>query len=127
MPAVASSASGANANGKRPISSIDATGEGLASASANALDLGDAAVAAGPAAELAGSAGARPADTPRGSVKTHGPSGYTWVKLEDEPGYAWRNKKAQEEYNRTWDAMVDKDRTVGSECDLVETMIFVGC
>ncbi|GAB7348583.1 hypothetical protein MBLNU459_g6969t1 [Dothideomycetes sp. NU459] len=107
MPAVAASVSGANANGKRPISSIDATGEGLAGASVSALALGPSAAAA-----AAASAG-RAADAPQGAVKTHEPSGYTWVRAEDEPGYAWRNKKALDEYSRTWEAMVHKDRVVG--------------
>lgn len=121
VPAVAPSASGANVNGKRPISSIDATGESLAGASANALALGNAAAAATIASASASGASGGPsssrlADTPQGSVKMHGPSGYSWVRPEDEPGYAWRNKKTMDEYTRTWEAMVDKDRTVGSEC-----------
>lgn len=36
-------------------------------------------------------------------------------RVEDEPGYAWRNKKAQEEYARAMDQIVDKVRMIGSK------------
>lgn len=47
-------------------------------------------------------------------VKTH-PSGYQFSRVEDEPGYAWLNKKAQDEYQRAWDQLSHKDAMVKSE------------
>lgn len=38
----------------------------------------------------------------------HKASGYTWDKPEDEPGYAWLNKRMQEEYARAMEQIVDK-------------------
>lgn len=42
------------------------------------------------------------------TTKTH-TSGYAWSKVEDEPGYTWTNKKAQDECKRATDSMVHKD------------------
>ena len=44
-------------------------------------------------------------------TKTH-PSGYTWREQEQEPGYAWTSKKAQDEYKRAADQMVHKESAV---------------
>ncbi|KAJ9647841.1 hypothetical protein H2199_001617 [Coniosporium tulheliwenetii] len=49
------------------------------------------------------------------------PGGYAWYRPEDEPGFAWKNKKAQEEWGRAWDQVLDKDIMVlnkyGDPCD----------
>lgn len=89
--------SGANANGKRPISTLDGNG-----------DVG------GPAA----SAGLRSARVPdaQSQVKTHPASGYTWTKPEDEPGYLWKNKRAVEDAHKAHDSLVYKDYGVLGEC-----------
>jgi hypothetical protein len=85
MPTAAPSVSGANMNGKRPISSIEQSQELLgAAASVMPTDAQSAAVA------------------------------YQWTNPEDAPGYAWRNKKAQDEYNRAYESLVDKNRKIGS-------------
>lgn len=47
--------------------------------------------------------------------KTHAPSGYTWNRIEDEPGYAWMNKKAVDECNRAWDTLTHRDLMVKGE------------
>ncbi|KAK1075030.1 hypothetical protein LTR48_009283, partial [Friedmanniomyces endolithicus] len=56
----------------------------------------------------------RAAGGPDFAPKIHQQSGYTWEKLEDEPGYAWLNKKAQDERQRAWEGMVHKDCVVGN-------------
>jgi len=43
----------------------------------------------------------------------HQPTGYTWTRDEDAPGYSWRTKKAQEEMGRALEQIIDKDRIVG--------------
>lgn len=48
--------------------------------------------------------------------KTHQVSGYSWIRAEDEPGYQWSNKKAQDEYTRAWETLQHKDAMVKSEC-----------
>ena len=48
------------------------------------------------------------------SYKTHASTGYTYSKTEDEPGYAWLNKKAQDEYQRAWEGLQHKDCMVKS-------------
>lgn len=45
-------------------------------------------------------------------AKTHQASGYTWSRPEDEPGYAWLNKKAVDEAARAWDGLLHKDFAV---------------
>ncbi|OCK85947.1 hypothetical protein K432DRAFT_377197 [Lepidopterella palustris CBS 459.81] len=45
----------------------------------------------------------------------HKPTGYTWDKPEDEPGYSWLNKKAVEEYSRAMDQIVDKGSMIGNK------------
>lgn len=45
---------------------------------------------------------------------TH-PNGYTWTAAEDEPGYLWMSKKAQDDYKRASDQMVHKDNMIKSE------------
>lgn len=47
--------------------------------------------------------------------KTHTPSGYTWTRAEDEPGYSWLNKKALDEASRAWDNMSHKDHMIKSK------------
>ncbi|KAF2199941.1 hypothetical protein GQ43DRAFT_464407 [Delitschia confertaspora ATCC 74209] len=41
-------------------------------------------------------------------VKVDQATGYTWERQEDEPGYEWMNKRAQEEMVRALDQIVDK-------------------
>lgn len=43
-------------------------------------------------------------------TRTHQPSGYTWVRAEDEPGYAWKNKKVQDEAERFGHLLAHKDQ-----------------
>ena len=63
---------------------------------------------------------ARSADLGNGIAKSgqiqqqHKPTGYTWDREEDAPGYSWKNKKAQEDYARSWDNIVGKDQMIGS-------------
>lgn len=45
-------------------------------------------------------------------TQTHAGSGYRWSRAEDEPGYAWTNKKALDEMGRAWDALAHKDIAV---------------
>ncbi|THY10726.1 hypothetical protein D6D01_09185 [Aureobasidium pullulans] len=91
MPTVAPSASGANMNGKRPISSIDHSQELQGGVSLSAAIPTDAQVRANAAAT------------------------YQWTQAEDAPGYAWKNKKAQDECSRAWDTLVDKNRSIGNK------------
>ncbi|EMD00949.1 hypothetical protein BAUCODRAFT_62368 [Baudoinia panamericana UAMH 10762] len=90
MPTSASGVAGANANGKRPITTISN------GADDDILDGGMAVKPKGP-------------DFP---PRTHQPSGYTWSRVEDEPGYAWLNKKAMDERNRAVDALVHREQVV---------------
>ncbi|KAK3680559.1 hypothetical protein LTR37_021166 [Vermiconidia calcicola] len=91
MPPSATGAAISNANGKRPINTIS-----------NGAD----------EEELAGMLGANGKTRQEFPPKTHERSGYTWNRAEDEPGYAWLNKKAVDEYQRAWDSLVHKDHMV---------------
>ena len=42
-------------------------------------------------------------------------SGYTWEREEDAPGYAWKSKRAQDEYMKARDMIVNESVMVGSE------------
>lgn len=86
MPTAASGAHLANSNGKRPHGALLNGGEE------------DEAVESMP-------------NTARSNapVHTHASSGYRWSRPEDEPGYAWRNKKATDEMARALDGLVHKD------------------
>lgn len=46
--------------------------------------------------------------------KTHESSGYTYNRAEDEPGYGWLNKKAQDEFARAWEGLQHKDSMIKS-------------
>jgi hypothetical protein len=48
-------------------------------------------------------------------VQTHASSGYRWSRPEDEPGYAWLNKKAYDEMTRAMDSLAHKDIAVKGE------------
>ncbi|KAF2094855.1 hypothetical protein NA57DRAFT_45542 [Rhizodiscina lignyota] len=48
-------------------------------------------------------------------VQVHKQSGYMWEREEDAPGYAWKNKKAQEDFHRSWENIVGKDHMIGSK------------
>ncbi|GAB7338976.1 hypothetical protein MBLNU457_5645t1 [Dothideomycetes sp. NU457] len=87
---IASPLHGANANGKRPLSTLDVNGD------------------APPPLRSAQAAASGPAE-----VQTHQPSGYTWTKQEDEPGWSWKSKRALDEANRAQDSLVMKDLRVG--------------
>ena len=49
-----------------------------------------------------------------GPVKVDESTGYQWIRPEDEPGYAWKNRKAQEEAVKALDQIVDKEKMVGA-------------
>ncbi|KAI9656880.1 MAG: hypothetical protein M1821_003519 [Bathelium mastoideum] len=49
-----------------------------------------------------------------GEIKVHEGTGYQWIRVEDEPGYAWRNRKAQEEAMKALEQIVDKEKMIGS-------------
>ena len=95
MPLSTSGAHLANSNGKRPHGSLS-----------NGADE-DEAVETMPNAGSAGSAGRSNAPT-----QTHASSGYCWTRAEDEPGYAWMNKKALDEMGRAYDSLAHKDVVV---------------
>ena len=100
MPSVAPSASGANVNGKRPISSIDPAQDSQRATSLSASIPTNA------------------------QIKTHSATGYSWHKPDDEPGHSWKNKKAQDEYSRAWDSLVDKNRRIGSQSTAPDQMLY---
>lgn len=60
----------------------------------------------------------------QGGEYVHVSTGYRWSRDEDAPGYAWRNKKAVEEYNRAWEQLVDRDRTIGRK--LRDALVYAG-
>jgi len=88
----------ANANGKRPLSTIDSNGD------THKMQ--------------APRSGATEASSELPEVKTHAQSGYSWTSPEDEPGWAWNNKRAVEEANRAWESLIMKDLHIFSELDL---------
>lgn len=89
MPTAASGAHLANSNGKRPHGALQNGGEE------------DEAVETMPNASRSNM-----------PVQTHASSGYRWTRAEDEPGYAWTNKKALDEMGRAWDLLAHKDIAV---------------
>lgn len=93
MPTAASGTNLANSNGKRPHGAL--------------LN----------SAEEAEAVETMPNNTGRTNVptQTHASSGYRWSRAEDEPGYAWSNKKALDEMGRAWDALAHKDGAVKGE------------
>ena len=94
MPTSASGSVMANANGKRPINTISNgadDAEELAAMHANGK----------PKQEF--------------PPRKHERSGYMWSRAEDEPGYAWMNKKAQDEGQRAWDSLAHKEYMVKGE------------
>lgn len=93
MPNVAPSTS-ANANGKRPLQTIS---NGIDDDDSELIVMGGG----GPAAANGG--GKARQDV---SMKTHQASGYSWALAEQEPGYAWGNKKARDEAQRAWEREV---------------------
>jgi len=94
VPLPSASVRRANANGKRPLSTIDGNGD------------------APPAPRSAQVS----STTEPPQIKTHEPSGYSWVKPEDEPGWAWKNKRAVDEANRAYDGLLMKDQRIGGKC-----------
>ncbi|GAB7325603.1 hypothetical protein MBLNU13_g09594t2 [Cladosporium sp. NU13] len=89
MPTSASGAHLANSNGKRPHGSLS-----------NGADEDEA-------VETMPNAGRSNPPT-----QTHASSGYRWTRAEDEPGYAWTNKKALDEMGRAWDSLAHRDVVV---------------
>jgi hypothetical protein len=91
MPTAASGANLANSNGKRPHGALNGEEE-------------DEAVETMP-------------NTARSNLpeQTHASSGYRWSRPEDEPGYAWKNKKAVDEMARALDGLVHKDCAIRGE------------
>jgi len=105
MPTVAASSSGANANGKRPLDTLDGTIDAASGIDADS-PTNSTAIANG--TKATGTSGNQ-------KVHTHASSGYTWTRAEDGPGYAWINRKAQEDANRAWETgIVGKDRVIQS-------------
>lgn len=99
MPSVAASASGANANGKRPLETLD----GIAESTLASSEGGTAVAQTQPQIRAQ-------------QIHTHDASGYTWTKPEHAPGYAWSNRKAVEEAARAWETgVVAKERAIKSE------------
>lgn len=96
-----SSGASANANGKRPLKEVNGL-EG----DDEELDIARSNNAAMPP---------KKADLP---PQTHQASGYTWTRAEDEPGYSWLNKKAQDEAQRAWDGMVHREHMVKGKSGL---------
>ena len=92
---------GANANGKRPLSTLDVNGDAYPPSRSTV-----------------------PTTSEPGVVHTHEASGYKWTKQEDEPGWAWKNKKALDEYHRAYDTLVMKDLKIGGELILARSQ---GC
>lgn len=45
----------------------------------------------------------------------HEASGYSWDREEDAPGFAWKNRKVQEEAQRQWNVLAEKDKMITSE------------
>lgn len=94
-----------NANGKRPRKDIS-----------NGFDTEDEIPSARQARSTQTSSTA-PANSsaPLGETREHAASGYKWNKQEDEPGYAWTNKKAVDEHNRALDALIHRDVVIAGE------------
>jgi hypothetical protein len=115
MPTSASGSAIANANGKRPINTIS-----------NGTDDTEELIAMQTGANSAGAAGKGVARQ-EFPTKTHEQSGYQWNRAEDEPGHAWMNKKALDEYHRAVDALVHKDSMVKGELAVTELLSMAGC
>lgn len=47
------------------------------------------------------------------------PSANQVVERDDRPGWGWRNKKAQEEMQRAWDNIVDRDFSLKEYGDII--------
>lgn len=116
MPLSTSGSSLANSNGKRPIQTISNGNddvEGRLSIYLSCL-LALHMLTLLSLSEIAsmGNGGVGSTSKPSfATAKTH-PSGYTWNTLEDEPGYSWSTKKAQDEYKRAADQMVHKESMI---------------
>jgi hypothetical protein len=50
----------------------------------------------------------QPTTNTAGGVHRDNETGYEWSRLEDQPGYEWRNTRAREEEARALDNIVDK-------------------
>lgn len=127
MPSAAAGSNGANSNGKRPINTIsnghdDLEGRARASTLTHVCEP----TMADRVTELAamGNNGGKlrtdhtdiaAAPQQQHPPKTHAASGYEWTRVEDEPGYAWTNKKAMDEAHRAWAALVHVECAVKSE------------
>lgn len=48
-------------------------------------------------------------------LKTHAPSGYTYKRDEDAPGWGWKNKRAQEEMHKAARDVEARTTVVGSK------------
>ncbi|KAF2145332.1 uncharacterized protein K452DRAFT_201981, partial [Aplosporella prunicola CBS 121167] len=75
-----------------------------------------AATAAATAAATGSPRGAATADADAtinaNGKRVHAPSGYAWSREADAPGWAWLNKKAQDEWAKAEEGLVEKDRAV---------------
>jgi len=86
-----------NSNGKRPLNTISNGTDTLLSG------------------ETRSKTRSTPAQAQDFPPRTHAASGYTWSRHEDEPGYAWSNKKALDERQRAWEGLVHKELMVRSK------------
>lgn len=113
MPTSAPGVAGANANGKRPINTISNGDEG--GVGGEVVDLTGTAAGSSGVSEgmLAGNDGKGKGQDFQPQI--HAATGYTWSRWEEEPGYAWGNKKAVDESQRAWEGMVHREGMVKSE------------
>lgn len=113
MPLSATGSSLANSNGKRPIQTISNGNDEVEGNDHDERKLLARAAHANLAAtaEMTSMGNGAPGKPGFSPTKTH-PSGYTWREQEQEPGYAWTSKKAQDEYKRAADQMVHKESAV---------------
>ncbi|KAK3672679.1 hypothetical protein LTR78_007491 [Recurvomyces mirabilis] len=106
MPTSAPGVARANANGKRPLNTIS-NGEH------EVIDV-DAPMNTTTTTASANANAGKARAGQEFATHTHQASGYSWNRAEDEPGYAWLNKKAMDERSRAWADMVHQDCVVGN-------------
>ncbi|KAK8192787.1 hypothetical protein IWZ00DRAFT_265354 [Phyllosticta capitalensis] len=103
-----------NANGKRVYHTAN-TGAALEAKGKAALDPPntDVSIGGGIMVEGGGSSDAAGNSSNKPLVPSvHAASGYRWEREADAPGWAWKNKKAQEDWFKAEETFVDRDRMV---------------
>lgn len=118
MPVAASASANANANGKRPLNTISngLDSEHVGVERVTRSSAAAAATTAAAANDGTGTGTGTAASNGGQNVHEHAGSGYRWERPEDEPGHAWKNKKAVDEYNRAAEGLLHKDVMVRGEC-----------